>query len=269
MSEVYMKLRSIGFFVLIVLSFTGCSNGSTNVNDFIESPPVLTILVTNDDGIGAPGIDSVVNQLIMLENVDVRVVAPAENQSGSSDKTTEGELVWEDSSTVSGYSGVAVYGFPADAVNVALEQLNIVPDLVVSGINSGQNVGPLSAISGTVGAARTAARAGFPAVAASAGLLDSSDFDAASALVIAWIEENRSALLNKSATAETVTSFNVPECTAGSIRELVAVPLADAIPQGVNIFFSDCSVEPDGAPTSDVDTIIKGFAAVTQVPLEF
>jgi 5'-nucleotidase len=229
----------------------------------------LTILVTNDDGIGAPGIDSLVNQLTALDNVDVMVVAPAENQSGSSDKTTDGEVVWENSATVSGYSGIAVYGFPADAVNVALNQLDIIPNLIVSGVNSGQNVGPLAPLSGTVGAAQTGARAGFPAVAASAGFASALDFDAAAQLVTAWIEDNRSALANNSASAETVTSFNVPDCTSGNIRELVAVPRADSIPAGVNVFVTDCSVEPDSAPISDVDAMIKGFAAQTQLPLNF
>lgn len=262
-----MNLRIAVFVVITTLFLYGC-DGSNNTNNS-NNDSQLTILVTNDDGIGAPGIDTLVNKLIELENVDVQVVAPAENQSGSSDKTTEGDVVWEDSSTTSGYMGIAVYGFPADAVNVALDQLDIVPNLVVSGVNSGQNVGPLAALSGTVGAARTAARAGFPAVAASAGLVSDADFDAAADLVVEWIDDNRNALVNNAANVETVTSFNVPECTAGSIRELVEVPLGNSIPEGVNVFFSDCSVEPDGAPTTDVDAIIKGFAAETQVPLDF
>lgn len=264
-----MKLRITAAIVVSVLAFTGCSNSSNNSNDSNQSPQMLTILVTNDDGIGAPGINTLVNQLVELDNVDVRVVAPAENQSGSSDKTTDGEVIWIDSATSGGYAGVAVYGYPADAVNVALNQLDIVPGLVVSGVNSGQNVGPFAPLSGTVGAAQTGARAGYPAVAASAGIGENADFGAAVELVIAWIEDNRSALDDNTSSAETVTSFNVPECTAGSIRELVKVPRADSIPEGVNVFFTDCSVVPDSAPTSDVDAMIKGFAAQTQLPLDF
>lgn len=264
-----MKLRIFAALVFSVLSLTGCSNNSNNSDDSSLLPQVLTILVTNDDGIGAPGIDALVNQLIELDNVDVKVVAPAENQSGSGDKTTDGDVVWADSATVSGYSGVAVYGYPADSVNVALDQLDITPNVVLSGVNSGQNVGPYATVSGTVGAAQTGARAGFPAVAASAGIGADADFGAAVDLVIAWIEENRSALADKSISVETVTSFNVPQCTAGSMRELVAVPRADSIPKGVNVFFTDCAVEPDSAPTTDVDAMIKGFAAQTQLPLDF
>ena len=50
---------------------------------------------------------------------------------------------------------------------------------------------------------------------------------------------------------------------------MVAVPLADAIPPGANVFVTDCSVEPTSAPVNDVDAMIKGFAAVTDVPLVF
>tara|TARA_R110002124_G_scaffold22159_1_gene84203 strand:- start:3960 stop:4754 length:795 start_codon:yes stop_codon:yes gene_type:complete len=264
-----MKLRIVLAIIVSTLWVTGCSNSSNNSNDSSQTPPVLTILVTNDDGIGAPGINALVNQLIELDNVDVRVVAPAENQSGSSDKTTNGELVWIDSATSGGYAGIAVFGFPADAVNVALEQLDIVPGLVVSGVNSGQNVGPLAPLSGTVGAAQTGARAGYPAIAASAGFGEDADFDSAVELVVAWIGENRSALDDKTSSAETVTSFNVPQCTAGTMRELVEVPRADSIPEGANVFFTDCAVEPDSAPVSDVDAMIKGFAAQTQLPLDF
>jgi 5'-nucleotidase len=122
-----------------------------------------------------------------LDNVEVVVVAPAENQSGTSDKTTEGDVVWENASSTSGYSGIAVYGYPADAVNVALNQLDIIPGVVVSGVNSGQNVGPLALLSGTVGAAQTAARAGYPA---SAGFGSEWDFDAAAQLIVGWIDDS-------------------------------------------------------------------------------
>ena len=171
-------------------------------------------------------------------------------------------------STSSGYMGVAVFGFPADAVNVALFELGITPDLVVSGVNAGQNVGPFAAFSGTVGAARTAAREGYPAVAVSASFEEFADFDAAADLVVDWIENNRMALLDGTASAETVTSFNVPGCREGEIRELVAVPLADPLPEEGNPFVTDCSIEPESDPTDDVDAMIKGFAAETQVPLD-
>jgi hypothetical protein len=65
-----------------------------------------------------------------------------------------------------------------------------------------------------------------------------------------------------------VHSFNVPDCTAGRVRELLEVPLAAAIPEGVNPFESDCSVEVADTPTDDVAAVAAGHAALTVVPPE-
>ncbi len=234
-----------------------------------EAGETLTILVTNDDGIGAPGIDALVTALAAMDDVEVVVVAPAENQSGSSDNTTPDGATSAPGTTAGGVEGTAVAGFPADAVNVALGELGIEPDLVVSGVNKGQNVGPLAAVSGTVGAARTAIRQGVPAVAVSAGLRDETDFAAAAALVVEWIEENRAAIADGSIGTDEVVSFNIPDCTAGDIGAVVEVPLADELPEGVNVFETDCSVDrTDVEPESDVDAIVNGVAAETLVPAE-
>ena len=105
------------------------------------APEPLQILVTNDDGIGADGIDAIVQALLQLDNVVVTVVAPLENQSGSGGKTTDGALTVTDAMTKSGYAAKAVAGFPADTIVWAIDQggIDFVPDLVVSGINNGQN----------------------------------------------------------------------------------------------------------------------------------
>ena len=266
-----MALRFAIIPLLSVVVLVGCSDGSDTIATPQQPSQALTILVTNDDGIGAPGIDALVNGLLELNDVEVKLVAPAENQSGSSDKTTEGDFVSEESATTSGYNGVAVYGHPADAVNVALEDLGIVPHLVVVGVNKGHNVGPYAVTSGTVGAARTAARAGYPAVAASVSVFpEYADYDAAVILVTDWIKDNRDALISGSASADTVTSFNVPGCTAGEIRELVAAPLAEFISDDDigRWFKTDCSLEPDSPPTTDFDALLKGHSTVTDVPLE-
>lgn len=233
------------------------------------APAPLTILVTNDDGIGAPGIDALVTALSALDDVDLVVVAPAENQSGSSDKTTAGGAASAPGATASGVEGTAVSGFPADAVIAALDELGVEPAVVVSGVNKGQNIGPLAAVSGTVGAARTAIRRGIPAVAVSAGLRDETDYAGAAALVVEWINENRAAIADGSIGADAVVSFNIPDCTSGDIRGLVEVPLGAELPEGVNVFETDCSIATgDGAPVDDVFAIIQGYATETLVPAE-
>lgn len=232
------------------------------------APEPLTVLVTNDDGIGAPGIDALLEALGEVDGLELVLVAPAENQSGSSDKTTEGEVAFADATSAGGFEGTAVSGFPADSVNVALDELEIEPDLVVSGVNEGQNVGPLASLSGTVGAARTAARRGIPAVAASAGLAETADYETAAQLVVDWIEEQRDAIADASLPTDSIVSFNVPGCTAGEIGDLVEVPLASAIPEGLNVFATDCSVPCPAPPVDDVDAMRCGIPAETVVPTD-
>ena len=77
---------------------------------------------------------------------------------------------------------------------MALDELGLTPDLVVSGINEGQNLGPVVDLSGTVGAARAAARRGVPALAVSQGFGQDLDYEVAAGLVTDWIEAHADAL---------------------------------------------------------------------------
>ena len=267
-------LRALG--VLAVLGLGGVAAGCTGsaeesggsvetTTTTIEQRP-LRIVVTNDDGIGSPGFDQLVTALVALPDVEVSVVAPAANQSGSSDRTTEGGASFTDGATASGVAGTSVTGLPADSVLVAINELGLDPDVVVSGVNEGQNVGPVAALSGTVGAARAAARLGVPGVAASAGIVyDPAQVAVAVDLVVAWILENRLRLVARNLPPQ-VVSFNVPSCDPATMGELVEVPLGLTIPEGVNIFESSC----DGveAPPDDVIAMAKGFPAETRVPIE-
>jgi 5'-nucleotidase len=228
----------------------------------------LTILVTNDDGIGHPGIDTMVTALQGLEEVEVVVVAPATNQTGKSDSTTPGGATFADGATSSGFEGTAVDGTPADSIVVAVESLGIEPDLVVSGINQGQNLGPVAFESGTLGAGRTAARLGIPAIGGSAGIPEDTDYDAVAALVLEHITEHRSEYADGTADVSAVVSFNIPYCSAGDIQALVEVPLAAEFPEGANPYDTDCTVIADQAPTDDIEAMETGHAALTLVPLE-
>ena len=158
------------------------------------APEPLTIVVTNDDGIGAEGIDVLVTALMEMDDVEVHVVAPAGDMTGQSDNTTPGGATFADGSTISGVEGTAVDGFPADTINVALDDLGLEPDLVVSGINKGQNVGPLAYLSGTVGAGREAVRRGIPAIAGSAGLNGGDGYELATELIVEQIDALRDEL---------------------------------------------------------------------------
>lgn len=264
----------VGLVAALVAALAGCSGsdgqatpGSTTTSSTVAQARPLKVLVSNDDGIDSPGLELLVAELAALGDVEITVVAPATNQSGSSDRTTPDGVTWSEVTTPGGVTGVAVDGFPADAVLVALDELGLDPDVVVSGINEGQNIGPVAALSGTVGVARTAVRAGVPAVAVSAGLeFDPAQFAVAAGLAVDWVADNRDALVDRTLAPE-VVSFNVPACDPADMGEVVQTTLGTAIPEGVNIFESQCATE--GATyVDDVTALVAGFPTRTVVPTE-
>lgn len=141
----------------------------------------MRILLTNDDGIRAPGIRALHDALIDLDGRhgaplgDVFTVAPATVQSATSHGVTFHEpLMVSDALVHDAMRGVAVDGRPADCMKLALCNLwaerfgeGARPDLVVSGMNAGANVGINVIYSGTVAAALEAAFLGVPSIAVS------------------------------------------------------------------------------------------------------
>jgi 5'-nucleotidase len=227
-------------------------------------PEPLEILVSNDDGVGAEGIDVLVTALAALDGVEVTVVAPAGNQTGTGGRTTEGPLTTNEARTASGYEARAVEGYPADTIRVAFDELGLTPDLVVSGINEGQNLGPVVDISGTVGAARAGARRGVPALAVSQGLGQDLDYEVAAGLVVDWIEENADALRAGEVSADVVVNLNVPTCDTGELRgqvEVASAATGNAAPP------SDCASTAEGF-TDDITAFANGFAALSEISVE-
>ena len=226
----------------------------------------LQILVTNDDGVSAPGIDAAVTALTALPNTKVTVVAPLSNQSGSGPKVSGGTLTATDATTASGYPAKAIAGYPADTIIWAIDDHGVTlrPDLVVSGINFGQNLGPLAAISGTVGAAETALARGIPALAVSQGIDNSvsPDFSQGARYLVAWVQSHRSSLLHATKhTARAVNGgLNVPTCATGHIRGPVKVVAAASL-AGYSIMTVNCS-STIARPSTDVQAFVNGFASI-------
>ena len=133
----------------------------------------MKILLTNDDGIDAPGLAALYHAIRHLGAVTV--AAPLQVQSATSHAVTFHRPIRTSRRTIAaqelcpgGFCGVAVDGRPADCVKLAMHRVfGDEPDLVVSGMNKGANVGINTLYSGTVGAAREAAIYGVPAVAVS------------------------------------------------------------------------------------------------------
>jgi 5'-nucleotidase len=231
----------------------------------------LRILVTNDDGFGAEGIDAIVTALAANPNNDVLVCAPDRNRSGSSDNTNCGTLETVEEETISGYPATTIDGCPADAVNYALGNLytpDEQPHVVISGINAGQNVSAVVAtISGTIGAAKTAARSGVPALASSLGYFqEGSQFDYPSGVgaVLQWLSENRETLTQGGGPPTDMTSINIPSCDGGTIRGTRIVPLAPTNDGFVDPQDCESSLEN---PANDVEALLNGFITRTSIPL--
>ena len=152
--------------ILLVLLFAVCLFAPTGAQQFRQPPP-YRILVVNDDGVRAPGIAAVAQALQVIGTPII--VAPADNQTGKGHSIITSETVWrEDLRLPNGLPAIGLTATPASAVNIAIR--NIVmprPDLVVSGVNTEYNLGLSTEVSGTVGAAREAARHGIPAIAVS------------------------------------------------------------------------------------------------------
>jgi len=150
---------------LLLLALLSLAPGRPAAAQDVPPEPTLRILVVNDDGYQAPGLLALVDSLLPIARITV--VAPYEQQSG-----TGHALSFRDPIKVfefgnpHGIDWYAVDAHPATVVRVALaEILDSLPDLVVSGINTGDNVGTNAWVSGTAAAAREAALNGLPAVA--------------------------------------------------------------------------------------------------------
>ena len=228
---------------------------------------VLRVLVTNDDGVQAPGIAVLVDALRALPNTQVTVVAPSQNRSGSGGKVTDGSVSASGATTLGGYPATAVDGFPADAVAVALGESGPQPDVVVSGVNDGANLGPLTAVSGTVGAARAAAQAGIPALAVSQGKGSPADFANGARLAVLWVEQHREQLLARDMDVIGVVNLNVPTCTNGTVHGVKEVPPAETV-AGYDAA-PDCSAATESVnPADDVQAYLNGWASQTELPLD-
>src|ERR671930_2038174 len=129
----------------------------------------MIVLLTNDDGIGAEGLHALRRALSELDDVDVRVIAPHRNRSGTARGITTHSPIWvEEVEFDDGATGFATDGTPVDCVRFAdLGLLGERPDLIVSGINHGANLGDDITYSGTVAAAFEGILLGIPAVAIS------------------------------------------------------------------------------------------------------
>lgn len=174
----------------------------------------MRILLTNDDGIFAPGLLAIHDELGKIG--EVSVVAPSNVQSGGAHAITiRHPVLWHDVQVNGRFSGTSVDGTPVDCVKLAFGALMPQPpDIVVSGINAGLNTGIHVLYSGTVAAAVEGAILGRPAFAVSLELYRDMDYARAAKIacdVIARIQKGGLA-------PRQVWNINIPEIKPGTPR---------------------------------------------------
>jgi 5'-nucleotidase len=237
----------------------------------------LRILLTNDDGVYAPGLRALRSELQKLG--DVIVVAPATEQSAAGHSVTINsplvvQEVFDDSNRRLGW---AVEGRPADCVKLALrELLPATPDLVVSGLNAGSNAGINVLYSGTVAAAIEGAFFRVTSIACSLEVTRAAPADFATAA--GYAREVVEEIVSRRPTAGSLFNVNIPNLERGPVRGVRAVPQNLAPyeetfdrrtdPRGRLYFWTGASFHcPDPHPDSDVTALEEGWITVT--PLHF
>jgi 5'-nucleotidase len=233
----------------------------------------MLILLTNDDGIHAPGIVAMWRELTRLG--EVHVVAPETVQSATGHGVTIDAPLLTNRVKIDGaFDGIAVDGRPADCVKVAIAHLlPRAPDLVVSGMNSGVNAGINVIYSGTVAAAIEAALLGFPSIAVSLMLdhTNQPDYAHGARLGRETIEQILSAGLEK----RQVASVNIPPLRSGQSPAGVKVvrqctlPWVDSYerrtaPRGRDYYWNSGVFKlADSEHDTDVAGIKEGYITIT------
>ena len=238
----------------------------------------MRILLTNDDGIHAPGLD-VLEAIARQFSDDVWVVAPAEEQSGAGHSLTLNRPV---RLRQFGEKRFAVSGTPTDAVMMALRKvLPGQPDVVLSGVNRGANLGDDVTYSGTVSAAIEGALAGIPAIALSQvyareGMGDTVPFAAAES----WGAKVIGPLLDAPFAPRTVINVNFPPIEASAVQGIRVVRqgfhdyargsvVEGTDPRGYQYYwFGLHGIEHTPGHATDLEAIQDGYISVTPLQLD-
>lgn len=225
------------------------------------------ILLTNDDGIDGEGLRTLASALKKAGH-EVVAVAPRENNSAVSHKLTMRERLQVSRADFGEIEAYSVMGTPADCVLIALNHLKIKPDLLISGINAGLNLGIDTIYSGTVAGATEGALCGVPSIALSQRLhpQDPPEKTSAAFRRAAQITISRLAAWLRLAQDAEAVNINLPDCEPKGYK-FCPVTRSKYRTQYVEteegLRFVECEPEFDGG--GDVAYLLDGYATVTPI----
>jgi 5'-nucleotidase len=240
------------------------------------------ILLTNDDGVNSEGLWAAYEALAQI--ADVSVCAPATQQSAVGRSVSIFEPLRVNETVHNGIRAYAVGGKPTDSVIIGLFALNLKPDLVVSGINIGENVSAEAVTtSGTVGAALEAANQGIPAIAFSLQVEDQAEkfenpkmpehrFEGSKKVV----RDVVSRIISRGFPADTdVLNVNIPSVVRGGYEvtrlgeRLFMTGVEKRLdPRGKPYYWINGPLITDAPEGTDVHSIHKGNVSVTPITLD-
>lgn len=231
----------------------------------------MYILVSNDDGFQAPGIEKLATALESL--ADITVVAPETNRSGASNSLTL-ENPLRARSHSNGYTSVD--GTPTDCVHLAITGLLAQqPDMVVSGINAGANLGDDVLYSGTVAAATEGRFLGLPSIAISM-VSHNPDYFETGAKVACYLVEQ---LSKHPLQSSSILNVNVPDLPFEQLKGFQttrlgnrhkAEPVVEATdPRGKAIYWvGPAGAEQDAGPGTDFYAVNNDYVSVTPIKID-
>jgi 5'-nucleotidase len=237
-----------------------------------SAPAPFTILLTNDDGYDAPGLRAMIEAMRAVG--EVIVAAPATNQSGKGHSIVTSDPIFvTERKQPNGTVWYAIEATPATCARLAVEALlPRKPDLVISGINRGENVGIAVYYSGTVGAAREAVLIGVPAIAVSVQGNNDRDYAATAAYVRRLVEELRAKqmlvpglFLNINAPAGEPKGVRI---TRQSVKPNAEIYERRTSPRGRVYFWNTYRPLADDDEGTDVWAFVRGYIAVTPMVLD-
>ena len=231
----------------------------------------MKILVSNDDGVHAPGLNILVEMLNKI--ADVTVMAPDRNRSGASNSLTLDNPLRVVTAANGFYS---VNGTPTDCVHIAITGLlQEMPDMVISGINEGSNLSDDVLYSGTVAAAVEGRFLGFPAIALSLAGPRCEHYDTAAKIAKILVERLRETPL----TSDTILNVNVPDVpflelkgiqvTRLGTRHIAEPTIKGTDPRNRKIYWIGMpGLAEDAGPGTDFYAVNSSYVSVTPLHLD-
>ncbi len=232
----------------------------------------MHILISNDDGFMAPGIRALADALSQI--AEITVVAPERDRSGASNSLTLDSPIRAREAD-NGY--ISVDGTPTDCVHLAITGLlEHEPDMVVSGINAGANLGDDVLYSGTVAAAMEGRFLGLPAIAVSlVSQGEAHHYETAARVTVELVQRLGSHALP----ADTILNVNVPDLPYDQLQGQISTRLghrhksepviASEDPRGRPIYWvGPAGAEQDAGPGTDFHTVRSGAVSITPISVD-